>query len=195
MTQETSKPKRPDYLRAALLRALEGMLHDGRRAIKPHHIVFQALENAMETLRKLPDREAAWLRSGGAWPAIIATGAGYAKADMETGLALILSSILGEDEEEDAPRRKDPAMRGEIDEMNAVFESFRISLAGTRRRRDWKILCLSAAGKSQKFVARAAGASLETVRQEKLAQSLAIAKALEAYMPRQLEGGGYGLVA
>jgi hypothetical protein len=192
--QPIAQPKRPDYLRQALLRALEGMLHDGRRGIRPHHIVFQALENAMETLRKLPDRETAWLRSGGAWPAIIPTAGGYAKADMETQLAVILASILGAEEEDDAPRRKSPTARGEIDEMNVVFESFRTNLAGTKRRRDWKILCLLAAGKGQKFVARAAGASLETVRQEKLAQSLAIAKALGEFMPPEFEGG-YGLVA
>jgi hypothetical protein len=192
--QEITPPKRPDYLRAALLRALEGMLHDGRRGIRPHHIVFQALENAMETLRKLPDRETAWLRSGGAWPSIIPTAGGYAKADMETQLGLILSSILGAEEEDEVPPRRTNASPGEIDEMGAIFESFRTNLAGTKRRRDWKILCLLAAGKGQKFVARAAGASLETVRQEKLAQCLAIANALSRFMPPEFEGG-YGLVA
>jgi hypothetical protein len=189
--QEATRPRRPDYLRQALFRALENLSNDGRRGIKAHHIVFQALENAVETLRKLPDKEAAWLRSGGAWPSLIPTSGGYVKAEMETQLALILSSILGESEEDEAPRRKSAVPHHEIDQMGAVFESFRQNLAGTRRRRDWKILCLLAAGKGQKFVAHAAGASLETVRQEKLAQSLAIAKALADFMPAA-PAGGYG---
>ena len=149
--QPATPPRRPDYLRAALFRSLEDLILDGHKGIKPHHIVFHALENAMETLRKLPDREAAWLSSGGAWPSIIATGGGYAKADMEMQLAMILTSILGSGGEEDEPRRRTVAARGAVDEMAAVFESFRTNLAGTRRRRDWKILCLLAAGKGQRI--------------------------------------------
>jgi hypothetical protein len=180
-------PKAEAHLRAALRLAFEELVQDGVLPIQRHMIVFRALEDAMETLRKLPDREARWLKGHGSWPSLVPAD-DHVKADMPTQLIAILAGVLAETGEEDERAlRRANASREEVSRMEIILEVLRESLVGQKRRRDWKVLCFTALGKGQRFVARAARTSTDSVRKIKHVQTLALGKALADFMPIEFD--------
>lgn len=146
----------------------------------PQEIIWRLFEDAAITERGLPDREAAWLRSGGKSSAFTIV---YSRADlreMENDSRAAANERLksGIDEPSDNPLRRVPDLHA-LQRYEVVL-GWRVHLTGvvTIRARDWRILWLLALGMSGRKVGAACRCERTTVHRRRLVQTGSIAKAL-----------------
>lgn len=146
--------------------------------LEPHAIVFEALREAMTTLKALPDPESGWLYSQGFWPQVILD-----EEEKLDNYKEMLRRIASGEESPEALLGKRPPTAAAIDRMEAIFEVFPRCLAGKTRQRDWKIMSFLAAGHTMKVVGGIVRTSRETVSDRKDVQCRHIALRLVDLMP------------
>ena len=140
-------------------------------------LVWYSVKEAMETLNRLPDREAGWLYAmRSAWPAFA--------HDHEDKLvqweAMLERMKIGEIPKETPPAFVPPSPKA-ISRMERVLEWHRY-LHGDRKSRDWKIVCLLGMGCKAGYVAKVAKCSKRSVYDRRELQTIYMAKGLaEAY--------------
>jgi hypothetical protein len=173
-----------DYepLRPAFKEAVKVLLADGAEAVTPADLVFCVLRQAMDTLRRMPDREAAWLYGQrGFWPEITHNYAERFAAYEQEMQAVMSGEVSGDSQ------RKIAASPQAIQRMHLVFDLFPYLIVGTKRRRDYRILCGLAGGTPAPRLARESACSVRAVWDRKLFQVNAIAKKLGHLMPSGVE--------
>lgn len=170
---------RKEVMRGALLDAAKYLIGRGEEDVSPPKLVLRVLTEAMDTLRRMKDREAAWLYGQRTlWPDIKRTYEERLEAYNED----IKRWISGEDWAEEM-KRKTPASPLQIKRMYVIFDSFPYLIVGKDRRRDYRIVCGIAAGKSVRRVAVEARVSRGSVCNYRDLQFEAIARKLEDVMP------------
>jgi hypothetical protein len=156
------------------------LLAEGAEVITHADLVFCVLRQAMDTLRRMPDREAAWLYGQrGFWPEIVHNYAERFDA-YEQEIKALLSG--GGD-----LQRKIAASPLAIQRMHIVFDLFPYLIVGSKRRRDYRVLCGLAGGTSATKLAKECRFSVNSVWDRKVIQTAAIAKKLEKFMPEDDE--------
>lgn len=146
---------------------------------RPGDVVWYAIREAMDTLRRLPDREAGWLYAlRGAFPEVALDH----KDALEAFETMVQRLALGEVAAEDVEVRRPPSPKA-ISRMEVIFGWHRY-LRGKAKRRDWKILGLLGSGMAAARVAKIAHCSTRTVFFQRETQCAAIAHSL------RLEHGG-----
>lgn len=172
--------KTPDeWVHEALKVARDVLIADGREAT-PSAIVFRALVEAMETLKRLPDPEAGWLYSVRTmWPEVRGDY-GDKVESYKSMLERIMLGIESPDALHGRPPRPSPV---QIARMEAVTEQFPKYLQGRNRRRDWQILVGYARDLPVKANARIARCHPETCRLQKNLQTGRIAAHYERLFP------------
>jgi hypothetical protein len=169
-----------EVLRGAFKDAVKVLLAEGAEAITHADLVFCVLRQAMDTLRRMPDREAAWLYGQrGFWPEIVHNYAERFDAYEQEIKALLAS---GGDSQ-----RKIAATPPAIQRMHVVFDLFPYLIVGSKRRRDYRVLCGLAGGTSATKLAKECRFSVNSVWDRKVIQTAAIAKKLEKFMPEDDE--------
>jgi hypothetical protein len=142
--------KDAEVLRAAFKDAMRTQLANGRE-VKPSDLVLTVLQRAMETLRCMRDPEATWLYGQRSlWPEIART----VEERIDAYEAAMERYEAGE--QPDPPRRS-PAEPVEIKRMHVVFGSFPLLIVGRNRRRDYRLLCGYAGGKTLSRLGREVG--------------------------------------
>lgn len=144
-------------------------------------VVWALFREGADTLRRLPDRERGWLSSGNrtAWPGIVydAEDKRQAQEQFDVELARVQS---GQDPVEAVRLREGPPDRAAIGRVE-VISGWHRYLAGTNRRRDWKILWLLAAGSlSAPKIAKECNCATRTVWNVREWQCRIIAEHLKA---------------
>ena len=169
-----------EVLRGAFKDALKSLVADGAERVTPPDMVRWVVGNAMDTLRRMPDREAGWLYGQRSlWPDIARN---YAErlAAFEQELKALLSG------EGDSPR-KTPASPLAIRRMHIVFGLFPYLVVGRNRRRDYRILSGMAGGQTSTRLAREIGCHQQTVMDRLKVQLAAIAHRLSKLMPKEYD--------
>ena len=158
--------------------------------------MFGAFKEAMETLNKLPDREAGWIYcTKSLWPAHA-----HDREDAKEAYRALLERIQkGEESPDVLLPRKLPTAKA-VARMDACWELWRF-MKTRDRRKAWISLCRLAEGRLPAAqIAKIAGCSRRTVYELKDAECAAIAKQLVHLMPTQdevneaLRNAGYAVV-
>jgi hypothetical protein len=148
---------------------------------KPPALVMAVLTEAMETLRRMPDREAAWLfGQRSLWPDIVHDYQERLEAYQED----LKRWMSGEDLAGEL-RRRMPAGQAQIKRMYVVFDDFPLLMVGREKRRDYRILCGLASGKGFRRVALEARCSKSAIENFRDLQLTAIANKLRYVMPTE----------
>lgn len=164
-------------MRRALLDAAATLIANNEDGVTPSKMVLRVIAEAMETLRRLPDPEAAWLYSQRSlWPEVVRSYEEKIEAYYQE-----LNSWLREPGVAD--RRRMPASPEQIRRMYVVFDNVPYLLVGRDPRRDYRILCGIASGKSAARVAKEVHVSKRSVFNYLDMQLQAIASALRDVMP------------
>ncbi|MEJ8571259.1 hypothetical protein [Microbaculum marinum] len=161
-------------LAAEVARADKGML-----GVRRSDAVWYALREAMETLRRLPDREAGWLYcQRSLWPEFA-----HDHEDKVEAYATMLERVkIGELPVEALAPRRPPVSPKAVSRMELVF-GWNAYVVSKYRRRDWRILCMSANGTPAGSVARISHCSKRTVYDRRELQTAAIARGLLGRYP------------
>jgi hypothetical protein len=174
--------KDDEVLRAAFKDAATVLVAEGAEVITHAELVFCVLRQAMDTLRRMPDREAAWLYGQrGFWPEIVHNYAERFAAYEQEVNALLSGEVRGDSQ------RKIAATPQAIQRMHVVFDLFPYLIVGSKRRRDYRVLCGLAGGTSATKLAKECRFSVNSVWDRKVIQTAAIAKKLEKFMPEDDE--------
>ena len=168
-----------EIMRNALVDAVSTLIAKGEEDISPPRLVHRLVADAMETLKRLRDPEAAWLYGQRSlWPDIARSYEERLAAYQED----IKRWLSGEDMADEL-RRRTPAPPIQIKRMFVVFEDFPYLVVGKNRRRDYRIMCGLADGRTVTRIAKESGLSRKTVSQFFDLQLAAIAKKLADIMP------------
>jgi hypothetical protein len=163
-----------DRVREILTVGAEAAFADSDVPPRPGDVVWYALREGMDTLRRLPDREVGWLYSQhGVWPEFAHDEAERLEA-YETMLARIK---IGEEPVEALAIRRPPPSARAISRMERVFEWHRY-LTGSHRRRDWRVLCQLASGTPAVVVGRNNRLHRNSVYDRREVQAASIARGL-----------------
>jgi len=178
--------KTPDEWVLEALKVARGALIADGRDVTPSAIVFRALEEAMETSKRLPDPEAGWLYSVRTmWPEVLGDY-GDKVESYKSMLERIMLGIESPEALHGRPPRPSPA---QIARMEAVTEQFPKYLQGRNRRRDWQILVGYARDFPVKHIARLARCDRKTCLSQKTMQTGRIAAHYEALFPDAFPAG------
>lgn len=152
-----------DRLRLSFQIARDVLVSDGKE-VTPSAIVFRALEEAMETLKKLPDPEKGWLYSmRTVWPEVI----GDQGDAVERYKEMLERLKAGEESVESIFRLGGRPSPSEVARMEVVLQEFPKHLVGRNKRRDWKILSGYAQELPPKIIARIAKCGLRSCQMQK----------------------------
>lgn len=164
-----------DRLRQLLAIAREAAMADSDTLPRRGDVVWYGLREAMDTLNRLPDREAGWLYClSNAWPEIL-----HDHEDRIEAYETMLERVrIGEMPVDMLQIRRPPPSAQAISRMELVF-GWHVFLVGRTRRRDWKIICQLAAGWRAAKVAASNRVSRRTVWDRRELQCAVIAKQLE----------------
>jgi len=137
----------------------------------------------METLKRMPDPESAWLYSQRSlWPDIVRT-----QQERLDAYAEDVKRLLSGEESVESLRRKVPAEPIAIKRMYVVFAEFPYLMVGKDNRRNYRIICGFAGGKSAQRIGKEIGMAKQTILDRKNLQLAAIAKKLGKIMPSQVD--------
>lgn len=153
--------------------ARQAALADSDVPPRPGDVIWYAIREAMDTLGRLPDREAGWLYAlRGSHPEVALDH----REQLEAFETMVQRLRMGEVAYEEIDVRRPPSPKA-ISRMEVVFDWHR-HLKGKARRRDWKILGLLGSGMPAARVAKIVRTSRQTVYFQRESQCAMIAKAI-----------------
>lgn len=156
-------------IREALRDAVKVLVGAGDENITPPKLVYNLLEDAMRTLRRLPDRKY------GVRTVWLPTANEYSKEGSE-----ILESA---EELEQFYLVNLPASPVAIKRMHVIFDLYPKLIVGRSKRRDYRVLCFMAMGTKITKIAKQLGISRQAVYDRKNLQCETIARRLSDLMP------------
>lgn len=166
-------------LKDALRDAAGDLISNGFTNVTPSMMVFWVLKQAMDTLTRMRDPEAAWLSGErNSMPDIVHSREERLEAYREE-----MKMLLSGEQSVEESRRRAPAHPVAIKRMFVVFEEFPYMLVGKDRRRCYCILCGLASGKSATVIGRKVGMTKAMILDRKAMQLSAIATKLTKVMP------------